>query len=118
MDKIKPVSKLPKITMPKLPLHQLSNNYAYWRLYKPHSADERRKVVLKCGKKCFLIPESLKYPICPKDNCNIDCRGLTAAAKRAFLVANNPRVKEASKNTARRAYTKARALGIERCKWT
>ena len=110
-------NNLRKITMPKLPLHQLSKNYAYWRIHKPHLVKERQTVKKTCGEKCFLIPESLKYPICAKGNCKIDCRGLAAAAKRSFLVANNPYVGEQARRRAIRAYKGADSIGIAKCNW-
>ena len=39
----------------------------------------------KYGKRCFLLPNELKYPICNKYTGKIECIGLSAAQSRAAL---------------------------------
>lgn len=55
-----------------------------WALDAPKRGKERHLLKEKCGDKCFLLPETEGFPICPKCcTCEIDCRGLTAAKIRA-----------------------------------
>lgn len=58
-----------------------------WRAASPQRGRERQTLMAKCGKECFLQPESLGFPICPAPRegkgCKVDCRGLTAAYIRA-----------------------------------
>jgi len=59
-----------------------------WALDAPKKGTERHQLKKECGDKCFLLPETEGFPICPKCvdatcNCQIDCRGLTAAKMRA-----------------------------------
>lgn len=54
----------------------------------PKKGRERHQVKAQCGDKCFLVPESEGFPICPrcvddKCSCEVDCRGLTASRVRA-----------------------------------
>ena len=56
-----------------------------WRTIKPHTQKERKSMLRKYGSRCFLLPESLKYPICNKYTGKIECVGLTAAQSRAAL---------------------------------
>jgi hypothetical protein len=56
--------------------------------WNPPKHSERPTLRDKCGEKCFLLPDSLSFPICPKCTgdmckCNIDCRGLVAAKIRS-----------------------------------
>jgi hypothetical protein len=106
-----------KIIMPKLPLNQLKKDYAYWRINKPQTVIQRREVYAKCNKECFLIPEKLKYPICSKHSCNVDCKGMTAAAKRAFLVFKNSNNSYDARVLGLKAYKKVHKLGISHCSW-
>jgi hypothetical protein len=53
-----------------------------WSSAKP-GRRERHSLKKKCGDECFLDPVREKYPICPKNKCEIDCRGLLAAKVRA-----------------------------------
>lgn len=43
----------------------------------------RRQMLEKCGKKSFLLPDQLKFPIMNPDNCKIDCKLLYSAYVRA-----------------------------------
>ena len=59
-----------------------------WSAEAPQKGLQRHQLKEKCGNKCFLIPDSEGFPICPKCyegkcTCEIDCRGLTAAKMRA-----------------------------------
>ena len=59
-----------------------------WAEKKPTSTGEREKLLDKCGKVCFLIPEEKKFPICnkitsEKTPCEYNCKGLKAASSRA-----------------------------------
>ena len=50
--------------------------------WKNPSRDSRKRMMKKCGTKCFLKPETLGFPIC-KPNCKVSKYGLEAAYKRA-----------------------------------
>lgn len=61
-----------------------------WISRSPQKGSERHQLKSECGDKCFLLPESEKFPICasPKLNegksvCAIDCGGVNAALIRA-----------------------------------
>ena len=59
-----------------------------WAIDAPKRGTERHTLKEKCGNKCFLLPETEAFPICPKCEgdqctCQIDCRGLMAAKARA-----------------------------------
>ena len=59
-----------------------------WRGDAPKKGRERHQLKAQCGDKCFLVPESEGFPICPRCvdetcSCEVDCRGLTAARIRA-----------------------------------
>lgn len=43
----------------------------------------RRQMLEKCGKKAFLLPNQMKFPIMNPDTCEIDCKLLYAAYVRA-----------------------------------
>lgn len=48
----------------------------------PRTRKQRRRQMKKCGKKCFLEPDNLGYPVC-NSNCNYSRKGLKAAQIRA-----------------------------------
>ena len=66
-----------------------------WRDICPYSLSERKTVAQKCNpEKCFLRPQTLGYPVCPKiknipqsagiiGECQPHCLGINAAYKRA-----------------------------------
>lgn len=54
-----------------------------WRVDAPKPGTQRHQLRRKCGDACFLIPGQEKFPICPRDRCELDCRGLAAAKVRA-----------------------------------
>jgi len=64
-----------------------------WRDLCPYSQTERRQVAQTCtAQKCFLRPETLSYPVCPKmsyanknvdEKCQPHCLGISAAYKRS-----------------------------------
>ena len=53
-----------------------------WSKHAPKKTSERKELMKKCGKKCFLKPDKMKFPVCRKD-CSVDCKGLVAARIRA-----------------------------------
>jgi hypothetical protein len=59
-----------------------------WHSQAPIKSADREEVLSHCGKKCFLMPEQKKFPICKmcsKNTCQCkpDCKGLRAAKIRA-----------------------------------
>ena len=67
-----------------------------WADIAPRSKSEREALLKKCGKKCFLEPEALKFPVCDKD-CKVDYRGIQAAKIRASQWKHKNALKEVSK---------------------
>ena len=51
--------------------------WAGWGKLAPNTK-QRKKLLDKCGKKCFLGPD-LSFPICPKNSCKVNKKGLYAA---------------------------------------
>ena len=54
-----------------------------WGKKSPKLISQRRKMLEKCGSKCFLLPSKLKFPICDKNTCKVNCKGVVAAKVRA-----------------------------------
>lgn len=52
-----------------------------WKRMSP-GVTERRKMLAKCGRKCFLGPK-MSFPICDRGTCKIDRRGIQSAYNRA-----------------------------------
>lgn len=52
-----------------------------WSQQNP-GAHQRTVMLKKCGKKCFLGPKK-SFPICTKNTCKVNMRGVQAAYKRA-----------------------------------
>ena len=48
-------------------VHKDKRRAAGWKYDKPHTEEERKGLLKKHGKDCFLRPEELKYPICNKE---------------------------------------------------
>lgn len=59
-----------------------------WGDIGPKRGKEREALKKKCGDGCFLRPQDNAFPICPKDTCAVDCRGLAAAKNRARFLPN------------------------------
>lgn len=75
---------------PKLvnPTFSVDRTNVPWGEKKPHKVGERRKLLEKCGKDAFLLPDKMKFPVCNKidkktTKCTYNCRGLKAASSRA-----------------------------------
>jgi len=55
-----------------------------WKKMNPKNISTRREMMSKCGRKCFLMPDELKFPICSKSgSCKLNCRGVVSAKVRA-----------------------------------
>ena len=62
-----------------------------WSEDAPKKGYQRHQLKAQCGDRCFLLPETEGFPICPRCpgdpgdpcQCEIDCRGLAAAKIRA-----------------------------------
>jgi hypothetical protein len=55
-----------------------------WAKMSPKKGKERNTMMKKCGSKCFLEPKTKKYPICSKNSCKINKKGLQSAYNRAM----------------------------------
>ena len=85
-DFVTPLSKKPEPTQvaPK----RRGSVTRGWAEDAPKRGYPRHLLKEQCGDKCFLMPETEKFPICPKCigkkcSCQIDCRGLYSAKIRA-----------------------------------
>ena len=58
--------------------HKDKRRAAGWKYDKPHTKEERKELLKKYGKDCFLRADELKYTICNRDG-EVDCRGIIAA---------------------------------------
>lgn len=54
-----------------------------WKAAAPARGRERSVMKKKCGSKCFLSPAKNGYPICARNTCKPDCRGIISAKVRA-----------------------------------
>ena len=54
-----------------------------WKVASPARGRERSAMKKKCGSKCFLSPVKNGYPICARNTCKPDCRGIISAKVRA-----------------------------------
>jgi len=61
---------------------------SYWDAISPRTGEERQTVRSNCGRKCFLMPAQMKFPICRSCgrshcSCAPDCSALKAAVIRS-----------------------------------
>lgn len=61
---------------------------AGWGMIAPHRGYDREKLIRGCGRRCFLLPDQRKFPICrrcqsDRCNCRPECSALRAARIRA-----------------------------------
>ena len=87
----------------------------YWRDIKPNPKT-LKKYLRKYGKKCFLLPNELKYPICDKNNGKVHCKGLLAGHYRAAL--STYRKLKPKTYSYRKIMNKSRKIGKKmKCNW-
>ena len=77
-----------------------------WHNVAPKTKKARRKMLKKCGKKCFLKPSTLAYPICPKSTCSPSQKGLRAAYARARQFKHQSIARKAHRRLSGRAQKK------------
>lgn len=85
-DYIPPADDSYKVTKRFSKKFAVDHSATPWGEVKPSKPSDRRKVLAECGASCFLVPETLKFPICNKDvseGCTYNCRGIKAASSRA-----------------------------------
>jgi hypothetical protein len=85
-----------------------------WSRIAPKSIGDRRAVLAKCGRRCFLGPGK-SFPICARlgsgsGSCKIDRRGVAAAYSRAREWAAITARKKGSSMKAARAHRKYTAV--------
>ena len=77
-----------------------------WGKISPKTRKERKRIMRKCGSKCFLGPD-LSFPVCTSKSCRINKKGVWAAyirskewgkSKKSYKTKEHPRHK-------RRVYT-------------
>lgn len=113
---IVPVAPIRPVKLPAIE-GRVKDRTEEWKTRKPVSVAERQALKAKCGSKCFLVPEELKYPICSKNqDCKIDCDGLRAALGLATMVSRRNVSREAHER-ASAAGERAKEIGREHCGW-
>tara|TARA_Y100000389_G_C17470970_1_gene530775 strand:+ start:4089 stop:4418 length:330 start_codon:yes stop_codon:yes gene_type:complete len=89
--------------------HTLKATTKGWSQVKPKTQKEKRNMLKKYGKMCFLRPDDMKYPICDKTNGKIDCRGIRSA----IFWAQTNHIKSKKRNTKPKySYSKTMKKGI------
>lgn len=89
--KEKEYTKKQKKELLKTPIQgkKITTGVKGWAEIKPKNMADKRRLAKECPDQCFLVPDKLKFPICPKCKkgkpckCVQDCRGLIAAKSRA-----------------------------------
>jgi len=73
-----------RVTKKLYPEYGVDRSDVPWGEKKPERKKERQHIMAQCGESCFLLPDTLKFPICNKTlPCQYNCRGLKAASSRA-----------------------------------
>ena len=73
--------EMPKRTLRKRRTKRRRSATRGWRKMSP-GTHARTVMMRRCGKKCFLGPNK-SFPICKKNTCKVDKRGVQAAFNRA-----------------------------------
>ena len=65
-----------------------SNPTKGWAKIAPQAGKARHSMMNRCGKRCFLLPNKRtpgesKFPVCAKNTCTTNCKGLLSAYIRA-----------------------------------
>ena len=77
-----------------------------WGKVSPKKTTTRRRMMKRCGKKCFLGPNK-SFPICNKGTCKINSKGVYSAYIRARQWGKPRTTYKTSKPThSRKVYTK------------
>lgn len=115
-----PKKKSPKVRRPTSA--SASSSSSSWRQLSPPRTNPRRQLMDKCGKTCFLRPDDLGFPICPRCRdpncqscltqdpslkgrcCEVDCQGLLAAKRRAAQYRYRDIVKKANDLAERKGW--------------
>lgn len=64
--------------------HKTAKTTKGWRKAAPHIPSERRALLARCGRRAFLDPDNLAFPVMPKKgSCVVDCEGVRSALSRA-----------------------------------
>lgn len=90
-----------------------------WSKLAPKTVNERRALLRRCGRKAFLDPDNLKYPIMAKSGpCVVNCKGLRAAKSRAGQQVSITTKKRKSSAPAKKLRAKAERIGKSAaCHW-
>lgn len=54
-----------------------------WKKSAPRKSSQRSRVKSRCGSRCFLLPRKLKFPICSRNSCKINRKGVQSAYNRS-----------------------------------
>ena len=65
--------------------HQTARSVKGWGKAKPKTQRERKALAKRCGRRAFMVPKTLAFPVMGKraKGCKVDCRGLLEAKQRA-----------------------------------
>jgi len=86
-----------------------------WAKKSPKKGKERSLMMRKCGKKCFLGPKK-SFPICSKNTCKKNRKGIYAAYVRAKQWENQPNVSKKQrikKNVAKKSKKMLKNMGYK-----
>ena len=99
--------------------HRTSRDVRGWGRRAPKTVKQRRQLIARCGRRAFLLPNTLRFPVIAKTGgCAYDCEGLRAAKARAAQQASIARRKGKSPAKYNAAKRKAQRLGKRAaCHW-
>ena len=99
--------------------HRTSRDVKGWGRRAPKTVKQRRQLIARCGRRAFLLPNTLRFPVMAKSGaCVLDCEGLRAAKARAAQQASIARRKGKSAAKYNKAKRKAERLGKRAsCRW-
>lgn len=105
--------------MPIRATHRASRDVKGWGRRAPKTMQQRRKLLARCGRRAFLIPGKLSFPVVAKTGgCAFDCEGLRAAKARAAQMVSMARRAGKSPTKYKAAERKAERLGARaNCHW-
>jgi hypothetical protein len=86
-----------------------------WSAIAPKTVGQRRALLKRCGRKAFLDPDNLKYPImAAKGPCVPNCDGIKAARSRSGgqVTIQRKKRKSGKARKAKKIHTKAKRASV------
>lgn len=87
------------------------NHWDGWSNISPKTRKQRKKMHKRCGDSCFL-GDNLSFPVCKKNTCNINDKGLWAAFIRAKQWGNHKKTRKKYVNIANKSRKMLRNRGF------